>query len=88
MEPYERDDEHDNPRDNPRNWQHVIAVKDGKLCRTYSQVSMKWLHLVDGKPGPEKGFFIRIDKVYKITPRASKRAKDAAGGASKKRRAS
>ena len=67
VQPYELDDSSDNPRDNPRNWQHVIAVKGGKLCRTYTNVSMKWLHLLNGKPDPEKGFFIRIDKVYKLT---------------------
>ena len=70
VEPYELDQPGDNPHDNPHNWQHAIAVKGGKLCRTSTNVSMMWLHLVGGKPDPEKGFFIRIDKVYKLTKKA------------------
>ena len=80
VEPYELDDPGDNPRDNPRNWQHVIAVKGGKLCRTYTNVSMRWLHLDNGKPDPETGFFIRIDKVYKLTEKPTDKLTDKKDG--------
>ena len=68
VEPYERDSPEDNPRDDPLNWQHVVAVVKGKIKRTYKSIDMANLHLdTEGKADPEKGFFIRIDRVYKVS---------------------
>ena len=65
---FQRDDENDNPRDDPANWQHVMAVKKGAMHSKYIRISTKWLHLLDGKADPEKGFFRSIDAVYKLKP--------------------
>ena len=63
---FQRDDEEDNPRDHPLNWQHVVTVRDGALQSGYSKISAKWLHLHDGNADPEKGFFRKIHTVYKV----------------------
>ena len=68
VEPYELNSPDDNPRDNPRDWQHVVAIKNGKIMRTYNSIKMKWLHLdSDGQPDLNKGFFRRIDRVYRVS---------------------
>jgi len=67
VQPYELDYPEDNPRDDPHNWQHIIAIKKGKIMRTYNSIEMDWLHLdSEGKPDPETGFFRKIDRVYRI----------------------
>jgi len=73
--PYTPETEGDTPRANPHNWQHVVAVKNGKLCGKHAHWSLKWLHLDDfvtgrnGKRLYPTGFFYRIDKVYMVKKR-------------------
>ena len=77
VQPYERDSSLDNPRDNPSNWQHVVAIVKGKIRRKYTDANedMACLHLdAEGTPDPVKGFFIQIDTVYRVTRRAAESA--------------
>lgn len=68
VQPYELDSPDDNPRDNPRNWQHIVAVVKGNIKRTFTSVSAECLHLDwKGLPDPNKGFFRKIDRVYRIS---------------------
>ena len=66
---YEIGEEGDNPIQNPRNWQHVNAVKNGKIMFRYGPpISDKWLWLdSNGQPVPgKKGFFHKMQNIYYV----------------------
>ena len=67
VEPYEKDDDDDNPHDNPRNWQHTVLVKKGMIHMEHFRLPSDCLRLnPDGVPLRGAGFFLRVDRVYCI----------------------
>jgi len=83
--PYIPDTVGDNPRDGPHNWQHVAAIKKGKVFMKHTQWPLSCLHLDeyftdnDGKRYYPKGFFYRIDKVYAVKKKDRDKKRSVAG---------
>ena len=70
VEPYEKDDDDDNPHDNPRNWQHTVLVKKGMIHMEHFRLPSDCLRLnPDGVPLRGAGFFLRLDRLYRIRKR-------------------
>ena len=55
------------PRQNEAGWRHCFAVEDGRILEKEFEMSTDWLWLKDNKPDPDKGYFYKVLKVYRIT---------------------